>query len=101
MKDQRKYLREEELKRFLNGTESTRDRAISPFPTAAAWRAAESGQLKFSDWDRKAQRQSRRAELSEAVYEATKGSRRGGVRGQGGAGTLSKLNEARKRQENA
>jgi integrase len=56
MKEQRKYLTEEELKRFLKGIESTRDRPFSPFPTAAACGRPEPGQLKLSDWDRKVQR---------------------------------------------
>jgi hypothetical protein len=56
MKEQRKYLTEEELKGFLKGIESTGTVPFSPFPTAAALRAAEPGQLKLSDWDRKAQR---------------------------------------------
>src|SRR5580704_6632461 len=56
MKKQRKYLTEEELKRFLKGIESTRDRAIFTVFYWRGLRAAEPGQLKLSDWDRKAQR---------------------------------------------
>ena len=56
MKKQRKYLTEEELKRFLKGIESTRDRAIFTVSYWRGLRAAEPGQLKLSDWDRKAQR---------------------------------------------
>src|ERR1700719_5420586 len=56
MKEQRNYLTKEELKRFLKGIESTRDRAIFTVSYWRGLRAAEPGQLKLSDWDRKAQR---------------------------------------------
>jgi integrase len=56
MKEQRKHLTEEELKRFLKGIESTRDRAIFTVSYWRGLRAAEPGQLKLSDWDRNAQR---------------------------------------------
>src|ERR1700730_29743 len=59
MKEQRKHLTEEELKRFLKGIESTRDRAIFTVSYWRGLRAAEPGQLKLSDWDRNAQRPSR------------------------------------------
>ena len=52
MKEQRKYLTEEELKRFLKGIESTRDRAIFTVSYWRGLRAAEPSQLKLSDWDR-------------------------------------------------
>jgi integrase len=56
MKEQRKYLTEDELKRFLKGIESTQERAIFTVFYWRGLRAAEPGQLKLSDWDRKAQR---------------------------------------------
>src|ERR1700693_4527194 len=56
MKDQRKYLSEDELKRFLKGIDSVRDKAIFTICYWRGMRAAEPGKLKLSDWDRKAQR---------------------------------------------
>jgi integrase len=70
MKEQRKYLTEEELKRFLKGIESTRDRAIFTVSYWRGLRAEEPGQLKLSDWDRKAGRRifaTRIATLTSAV----------------------------------
>ena len=52
MQEQRKYLTEDELTRFLRGIESVRDTAIFTVSYWRGLRAAEVGQLRLSDWDR-------------------------------------------------
>jgi len=52
MEEQRKYLTEDELTRFLRGIESVRDTAIFTVSYWRGLRASEVGQLRLSDWDR-------------------------------------------------
>ena len=51
--DRRKYLTEEELKRFFAVVKSVRDRAIFTLAYWRGLRASEIGRIPWSDWDQK------------------------------------------------
>ncbi len=51
--DERKYLTEQELKRFLSAVKSARDRAIFTICYWRGLRASEVGRIPWSDWDQR------------------------------------------------